>query len=169
MLGRDKSREQGSRLSSPSNWTEGDEELLGKATQCVKKFAPNGKPRMKRKDGGHITACKISDAHPNELIVSWSQDNIYSFDIHRTPDAREELITTNVTSGDIAGRVKDKSRKRKRPKSNTQSQESVERASSRQRTRSADEDLALRVRYGNGQSEDIRIGAPQPRACRKRS
>jgi nuclear receptor interaction protein len=160
MLGRDKNRERGSRLSSPSHWTEGDEELLGKATQCVKKLAPNGKPRMKRKDGGHITACKISDAHPNELIVSWSQDNIYSFDIHRAPDAREELVTTKVTTGDIAGRVKDKSRKRKRPKSNTQSQESVERAGSRQRTGSAEEDLALRVRYGNGQSEDIRIGAP---------
>ncbi|KAG9205654.1 hypothetical protein G6514_007261 [Epicoccum nigrum] len=160
MLGRDKTYERGSRLSSPSNWTEGDEELLGKATQCVKKFAPNGKQRMKRKDGGHITACKISDAHPNELIVSWSQDNIYSFDIHRAPDAHEEITTTKVTTGDVAGRVKDISRKRKRLKSNTQSQESVGRSGSRQRTGSADEDLTLRVRYGNGQSEDIRIGAP---------
>lgn len=157
MLGRDKNRERGSRLSSPGNWSEIDEELLGQATQCVKKFAPNGKQRMKRNDGGHITACKISDAHPNELIVSWSQDNIYSFDIQRAPDAREQIVTSKVTTGDTSGRVKDKSRKRKRPKASTQ--ESTERAGSRQRTGSADEDLALRVRYGNGQSEDIRIGA----------
>ncbi|KAH6620124.1 WD and tetratricopeptide repeat-containing protein [Boeremia exigua] len=158
MLGRDKNRERGSRLSSPSNWTDTDEELLGKATQCVKKFAPSGKQRMKRNDGGHITACKISDAHPNELIVSWSQDNIYSFDLLRTPDVREGIVTSKVATGDTAGRVKDKDRKRKRPKLSTQ--ESTERTGSRQRTGSADEDLALRVRYGNGQSEDIRIGAP---------
>lgn len=158
MLGRDRNRERGSRLSSPSNWTETDEELLGNATQCVKKFAPSGKQHMKRNDGGHITACKISDAHPNELIVSWSQDHIYSFDIHRAPDAREQLKISKVSSGDSTGRVKDESRKRKRPKTSTR--ESTDRAGSRQRTGSADEDLALRVRYGNGQSEDIRIGAP---------
>jgi nuclear receptor interaction protein len=158
MLGRDKNRERGSRLSSPSNWTETDEELLGQATQCVKKFAPSGKQRMKRNDGGHITACKISDAHPNELIVSWSQDHIYSFDIHRAPDAREEVQSSKVSTGDTTGRVKNNSRKRKRPKSSTQ--ETTDRAGSRQRTGSADEDLALRVRYGNGQSEDIRIEAP---------
>lgn len=161
MLGRDKHRERGSRLSSPSQWTENDDELLGQATQCVKKFAPSGKQRMKRNDGGHITACKISDAHPNELIVSWSQDHIYSFDIQRTPDAREEIVTSKVTTGDLTGRVKDKSRKRKRPKSSAR--EVTNRASSRQRTENANEDLALRVRYGNGQSEDIRIGAPTSR------
>ncbi|KAJ4325604.1 hypothetical protein N0V94_000559 [Neodidymelliopsis sp. IMI 364377] len=158
MLGRDKNRERGSRLSSPGNWTEDDEELLGQATQCVKKFAPSGKQRMKRNDGGHITACKISDAQPNELIVSWSQDHIYSFDIHRTPDAREEPKTPRVSAGDSTGRVKDKSRKRKRPRSSAQ--EAADRAGSRQRTESAHDDLALRVRYGNGQSEDIRIEAP---------
>ncbi|KAF2632659.1 WD40 repeat-like protein [Macroventuria anomochaeta] len=158
MLGRDTNRERGSRLSSPSNWTKNDEELLGQATQCVKKFAPSGKQHMKRNDGGHITACKISDAHPNELIVSWSQDHIYSFDIQRAPDAREEATTSKVTAGDTTGRVKDKSRKRKRPKSSTQ--DITDRAGSRQRTESDEEDFALRVRYGNGQSEEIRIGAP---------
>jgi nuclear receptor interaction protein len=40
------------------------------------------------------------------------------------------------------------------------SQEAADRAGSRQRTQSPDEDLALRVTYGNGQSEDIRIEAP---------
>jgi nuclear receptor interaction protein len=160
MLGRDVNSERGSRLSSPANWTDNDDELLGQATQCVKKFAPSGKQRMRRNDGGHITACKISDACPNELIVSWSQDHIYSFDIQRTPDAREEVKTSQVSTGDSSGRVKDKSRKRKRPKSSTVSQEAADRVGSRQRTQSSDDDLALRVTYGNGQSEEIRIEAP---------
>jgi nuclear receptor interaction protein len=77
MLGRDLNDERGSRLPTPGN--ENDDELLGKATRCVKKFAPNGKQRMKRRETGHITACKISDAVPNELLVSWSGDHIYSF------------------------------------------------------------------------------------------
>ena len=160
MLGRDINNERGSRLSSPGNWSENDEELLGKATQCVKKFAPNGKRRMNRSDGGHITACKISDAEPNELIVSWSQDHIYSFDILRAPDARENVKPVKTSNSGSSHRVKDTSRKRKRPKSSTLSQEGVERAESRARTASADEDLALRVTYGNGQSEDIRIHPP---------
>ncbi|KAI4929288.1 uncharacterized protein J4E92_004952 [Alternaria infectoria] len=160
MLGRDLNNERGSRLSSPENWNDNDDELLGKATQCVKKFAPNGKQRMKRNDGGHITACKISDAEPNELVVSWSQDHIYSFDILRAPDARENVTPIKTSNSASGHRVKDTNRKRKRPKSSTLSQEGIERAESRQRTESADEDLALRVTYGNGQSEDIRIHPP---------
>jgi nuclear receptor interaction protein len=160
MLGRDRNNERGSRLSSPGEWSEQESELLGKATQCVKKFAPNGKKRMRRNDGGHITACKISDAHPNELLVSWSQDHIYSFDMLRAPDASEEIKTTKVFNGDSSHRVKDKMRKRKRPKSRTLSDEAAARAGSRPRTESSEEDLALRVRYENGQTEDIRIESP---------
>ncbi|RMZ72118.1 wd and tetratricopeptide repeat [Pyrenophora seminiperda CCB06] len=160
MLGRDMNRERGSRLSSPANWSEHDDELLGKATQCVKKFAPNGKQRMSRNDGGHITACKISDAEPNELLVSWSQEHIYSFDILRAPDASEKVMPTKVSNGKSSHRVKDENKKRKRTKSSTLSQEGAERAESRQRTESTDDDLALRVTFGNGQSEDIRIAPP---------
>jgi nuclear receptor interaction protein len=160
MLGRDRNIERGSRLSSPANWSENENELLGKATQCVKKFAPNGKKRMRRDRGGHITACKISNARPNELIVSWSQDHIYSFDMLRAPDASEEIKTTNVSNGDSSHRVKGKMRKRKRTKSRTLSEDSAERGGSRQRTESSEEDLALRVRYDNGQTEDIRIEPP---------
>jgi nuclear receptor interaction protein len=159
MLGRDRNTERGSRLSSPAAWIENDDELLGKATQCVKKFAPNGKKRMRRHDGGHITACKISDAHPNELLVSWSHDHIYSFDMLRAPDASEEIEATRVSNGDSGHRVKDK-KKRKRPKSRTLSDEAVERGGSRQRNESSEEDLALRVTYENGQTEDIRIEPP---------
>jgi nuclear receptor interaction protein len=157
MLGRDRNTERGSKLSSPETWSENDDELLGKATQCVKKFAPNGKKRMRRNDGGHITACKISDAHPNELLVSWSQDHIYSFDMLRAPDASEEIKITQVSSGKSTHRVKGTTKKRKRPKSRTLSEEAAEGSGSRQRTESSDDDLALRVRYENGQTEDIRI------------
>ncbi|KAF1947342.1 WD40 repeat-like protein [Clathrospora elynae] len=160
MLGRDTNRERGSTLSSPGNWSENDDELLGKATQCVKKFAPNGKQRMRQNDCGHITACKISDAHPNELLVSWSQDHIYSFDMLRAPDATEKVTPTKAPNGNASHRVKDSNRKRKRPKSSNVSQEDAERAGSRQRAESTDENMALRVTYDNGQSEDIRIGAP---------
>ena len=64
-----------------------NDDLMGQATKCVRKFAPNGRKRMQSPDNGHITACKISDANPNELLASWSGDHIYSFDIVRTPDA----------------------------------------------------------------------------------
>lgn len=160
MLGRDQNHERGSRLPSPSAGSDVDTELLGKATQCVKKFAPNGKRRMKRNDGGHITACKISDAYPNELIVSWSQDHVYSFDMLRAPDASEKVARTKLSHGDTNSRVKEQNRKRKRTRSGNSSQETEPRSGSRQRTESTNEDLALRVTYGNGQSEDIRIEAP---------
>ncbi|PSN63210.1 WD40 repeat-like protein [Corynespora cassiicola Philippines] len=170
MLGRDKYHERGAKLASPSNWSDTADEELGKATQCVKKFAPNGKKRMRGPDNGHITACKISDANPNDLIVSWSQDWIYSFDILRSPDATEEVKTSKVSTSNSGRRVKDKSRKRKRPRSTGLSQEGLDRAGSRQRTQSAQasvedlpegEELALRVNYGNGQSEEIRIEPPE--------
>ncbi|KAF2709527.1 WD40 repeat-like protein [Pleomassaria siparia CBS 279.74] len=166
MLGRDQFSERGAKLSSSSTLSDHDDELLGKATQCVKKFAPNGQKRMSRTDNGHITACKISDANPNELVVSWSGDWIYSFDMMRSPGATEEIVPSKVASGDTSHRVKD-GRKRKRTKSTILSQESVERASSRQRTSTqasnsdTHEGLSLRVNYGNGQSEEIRIQSPQ--------
>ncbi|KAF2692061.1 WD40 repeat-like protein [Lentithecium fluviatile CBS 122367] len=162
MLSRDKLAERGAKLPSPGKWNLDEDELLRKATHCVKKFAPNGQQRMKRSDNGHITACKISDANPNNLIVSWSGDHIYSFDILRSPDATEQGAETKVTTGESSRRVKDRTRKRKRPRSSAAlSQEGAERAGSRQRTESSDEGLALRVNYGNGQSEEIRIGSPQ--------
>lgn len=161
MLGRDRLAEQGANLANAADWSLNDDESFSKATRCVKKFAPNGQQRMKRSDNGHITACKISDANPNDLIVSWSGDHIYSFDILRSPDARE-MVAEKKAAGTASRRVRmDKARKRKRPKSSTLSQDGAERAESRQRTQSSDENLALRVNYENGQSEEIRIESPQ--------
>jgi nuclear receptor interaction protein len=154
MLGRDKFRERGAKLANTG--TQHDDEMLGKATQCVKKFAPNGKQRMKRRDNGH----KISDANPNELVVSWSGDYIYSFDMMRSPDASEGTEEPGPSTAPSKRRVKDKSRKRKRPKSSILSREGTDRAESRQRTESLEEGLALRVNYANGQSEEIRVEVP---------
>ncbi|KAF2438781.1 WD40 repeat-like protein [Karstenula rhodostoma CBS 690.94] len=158
MLGRDMFRERGAKFASVG--TQHDDEMLGKATQCVKKFAPNGQQKMKRRDNGHITSCKISDANPNELIVSWSGDYIYSFDMMRSPDASEETEEAGPSKAPSKRRVKDKSRKRKRTKSSILSLDGADRAGSRQRTESSEEGLALRVNYANGQSEEIRVEAP---------
>ena len=138
-----------------------DDELMGQATQCVRKFAPNGRKRFRRTENGHITACKISDANPNEMIVSWSGDHIYSFDLVRSPDARENEQRNGESLNDAKARRKTKhsgDRKRKRKKNNSQSPESMRRSSKPRRSRgelNGNGDLALRVRYENGQTEDI--------------
>lgn len=135
---------------------------MGAATKCVRRFAPNGKSRMRRTDNGHITACKISDANPNELIASWSGDQIYSFDILKSLDAvsQEAAAEEPLPKGKSSKKVRDSSdRKRKRRQGqNSTSSERTRRSSRLRESRtptSEPEDLALRVRYENGQSEDI--------------
>lgn len=93
MLGRDVLDERGDPGShSPAGSASlRENELMGQATQCVRKFAPGGRKRMRSTDNGNITACKISDTNPNELIVSWSADHIYSFDLIKSPDATDNL------------------------------------------------------------------------------
>ncbi|OCK85448.1 WD40 repeat-like protein [Lepidopterella palustris CBS 459.81] len=173
MLGRDRLAERGAKLSSPSNWDDHDDELMVQATQCVRKFAPNGQKRMRRIDNGHITACKISDANPNEMIVSWSGEWIYSFDLIRSPDATEDKphAVSQLSNASGSSRAREsKARKRKRPKSSSMlSNEGAERGSSRQRTESTQgsdphDGMALMVQYENGQSEQIPIGAVRPRS-----
>lgn len=87
MSGRDKLRERGGlfHFGKATKTT-----TVEDATRCVRKFAPNGKQRMTKFDSGGlvtyghgITACRISDANPNELLVSWSDEKIYSFDMLR--------------------------------------------------------------------------------------
>lgn len=89
MLGRNIDAESGRPAPNmPEAGTEADDSMR-EATRCVRRFAPNDRRRMRPRDHGHITACKISDARPNEMIASWSGDHIYSFDIVKSPDARE--------------------------------------------------------------------------------
>ena len=170
MLSRDIMGEQGrpGSASPAGSMSEHDDELMGQATKCVRRFAPNGKKRMQRNANGHITACKISDANPNEMIASWSGEQIYSFDLVQSPDARdaEEREASDFYKGKESGRVKEsKDRKRKRRKGqSTTSAEGVRRGSSRVRRDedqlNGDVDISLRVRYENGQSEDISISGP---------
>ena len=163
MLGRDILKERGNPGSySPADSLSSHEnDLIGQATQCVRKFAPNGRKRMRRTDNGHITACKISDANPNEMIVSWSGDHIYCFDLARSPDAIDTTdgFRENNSKGYAKGKMKESvDRKRKRNNQNLSTSPDAARRSlkSRQTSNSSDDgDLSIRVRYENGQSEDI--------------
>ncbi|KAK4554984.1 hypothetical protein LTR86_007750 [Recurvomyces mirabilis] len=146
MTGRDRLRETGKPLSSSKE----EGELMSQATQCVRKFAPTGQQRMKRTESGHITACKISDARPDEMVVSWSGDQIYSFDLIRSPGVGEETAHTMVDLVASERRRAKTSPDRKR-KRKTNAEQDDQAAS------------ALRVRYRNGQTEDIPITTrPQP-------
>ena len=180
MLGRDLQVERGSPPGSVSSTSRGDE-AMDQATRCVRRFAPGGKKRMRPRDNGHITACKISDANPNEMVASWSGDHIYSFDLVRSPDARDDDAQKSSRENPITGsphsrrrrgsKSKIKKRKRQgegdRPSSQGSGSGSGDRHGSRRRSgeREAgaeDEDdgeLAFRVRYGNGESEDIPLPA----------
>jgi nuclear receptor interaction protein len=159
MLGRDKLRERGGLLSSSSL---ADEGALEAATRCVRKFAPYGQPEMGRGESKFITACKISDAHPNELIASWNGDFIYSFDMLRDGDGNPTKKHTGLTKGTGAGRTKPNlDRKRKQPPRGL-SEEGETRAGSRPRTSSTgsesrleSEEMSLLVRMDNGESVEI--------------
>ena len=164
MIGRDRLKESGKPLAPASRMSNEEEELMGAATKCVRKFAPNGQKKMRRTDNGHITACKISDARPDEMIVSWSGDHIYSFDLVRSPGAGEEerVAPLRGSSGSKVRESKDRKRKRKVNGSETSigQEAAAARASSGPRgaeTAPAGEETALRIRYQNGQSEDIAL------------
>ncbi|KAF2155884.1 WD40 repeat-like protein [Myriangium duriaei CBS 260.36] len=168
MIGRDRSLEEG-RPGFHAEQTEVGMELMGQATRCVRKFAPNGQQRMRSSDSGHITACKISDTNPNEIVVSWSGDSIYSFDLVRSPGVGEDhkenqSIVSPSKSNQL---ISDTEKKRKRAgASSSPSREEEQRAGSRQKTEEAQtpnpesQEMALRVQYGNGQTEDIPIQPP---------
>ncbi|KAK5053241.1 hypothetical protein LTR84_002215 [Exophiala bonariae] len=90
MLGRDVEYEAGRPAGRKPVVGTMEDEAMSTATKCVRRFAPNHQRRMTGRNSGHITACKISDANPNDMIASWSGDSIYSFDIVKSPDARDE-------------------------------------------------------------------------------
>ncbi|EEA21307.1 hypothetical protein TMatcc_009290 [Talaromyces marneffei ATCC 18224] len=156
MIGRDLLAEKGQLNRSTPSAGSFEDEIMSKATRCVRRFAPNGQSKMKPHDNGHITACKISDARPNEMVVSWSGDHIYSFDLIRSPDAREKGRT-----GDSVKTI-NSTRKRKREK--VASATSLSSGNRRRQTYlRSDEtpaeglEMSFHVRYGNGESENIPI------------
>ncbi|KAJ5943052.1 hypothetical protein N7516_003220 [Penicillium verrucosum] len=151
MLGQDTSAARGRATPSASSLN-GDEEM-SKATRCVRRFAPSGKHHGKHADNGHITACKISDANPNEMVVSWSGDHIYSFDLIRSPDAREAQVGNKSTLKGKARETRPSPRSRKRKKTTTpSSQESGGRHQSHRRSAEPD---TFRIQYENGEEEDV--------------
>ncbi|KAI9724841.1 MAG: hypothetical protein M1812_000117 [Candelaria pacifica] len=163
MLGRDKIDERGQSrgLGLSASQSIYDEEQLSQATKCVRRFAPEGRKRMKRRDNGHITACKISDANPNELIASWSGDWIYSFDITKSPDASHSKAhnAKNIASKD--GKATNESNDRKRKREQRGSGTALGRKSPKTEQADRVEPLSvLRVQYENGQSEEIPIHPP---------
>jgi nuclear receptor interaction protein len=158
MTGRDKLKEMGKSVSPIHNLSDREQELLSQATLCVKKFAPRGQRDMKRGNHGHITALKISDARPSEMIVSWSGEHIYAFDLVGESQDNERNLST---SHKRAKESHDRKRKR-RPEG---SDASLAQVSSRQRTDSpsiSGQDTALRITYQNGQSEEISLPHPAP-------
>jgi DDB1- and CUL4-associated factor 6 len=164
MLGRDVSNERGQpRGVTPALGSRIDEEMSD-ATRCVRRFAPNEKRKMGTHGNGHITACKISDANPNEMIASWSGDHIYSFDLVKSPDARDAEAEKEKAYQTSQGKLRDEqNRKRKRAKGTASPPSLTDIATGRRRLRKVPDDqpeeghTALRVRYGNGQTEDIPI------------
>ncbi|KAJ5542785.1 hypothetical protein N7535_005209 [Penicillium sp. DV-2018c] len=157
MLGRDTSAASGSASPSASSL---NDEHMSKATRCVRRFAPGGKSRGKNIATGHITACKISDANPDEIVVSWSGDHIYSFDLIRSPDARETRTENQAVLKGKKDQTRrhSRSRKRKRQKPATpSSQGSAARPHSRRRSGEPD---TFRIEYENSDSEESQFGAP---------
>ncbi|KAA8893661.1 wd and tetratricopeptide repeat protein [Sphaerosporella brunnea] len=90
MLGRDRMKEAG-RMYSRIPLREEDEGSMAGATKCVRRFAPRmGQNWDRRIQNSHVTSCKISDAYPDELLVSWSGDGIYLFNMKYSPQPNEE-------------------------------------------------------------------------------
>lgn len=157
MLGRDLDAERGKPASrEPPVAGSNEDETMDQATRCVRRFAPNSKRKMKMHDNGHITACKISDARPNELIASWSGDHIYSFDIVKSPDARDKEARVEATYA--AKRQRQQSERKRKRGENASTSSLAEKAQPPQRLRRVadgtqeDGQTALRVQYEDGES-----------------
>lgn len=162
MLGRNIDFERGKPPTSKVRAGTGADEGMREATKCVRRFAPNNKRHMKSREHGHITACKISDARPNELISSWSGDHVYSFDIVKSPDARDKEKEQDAL--DRTTRLTNRAeRKRKRAKGTVSSASvggdakdarKLRRVSDAQRETGP---TALRVQFADGESEEVQI------------
>ncbi|KGO76259.1 hypothetical protein PITC_036850 [Penicillium italicum] len=160
MLGQDTSTARFRATSSAASLN--DDEEMSKATRCVRRFAPGGKHHAKHADDGHITACKISDANPNEMVVSWSGDHIYRqewtgspqfSEPEASPDARETQTGNKSTLKGKNGPARRSSRSRKRKKPATpSSQESGGRHQSHRRSAEPD---TFRIQYENGEAENV--------------
>ena len=169
MLGRDLDAEKGHTATRKPLAGNPEDEAMAEATRCVRRFAPNNKRTCGPREHGHITACKISDANPNEMVASWSGDHIYSFDIVKSPDAREADVKADEDFQ--AKRLKNQSkRKRKRVKANASSSSLGDSAKPSRRLRRVADDqqeegqTALLNRYANGESDLNPVPSIDPEA-----
>ena len=94
MIGRELSEESGRPVGAESE-----------PDRCVKKFAPHAQKHVGKRQS-HITACKFSDARPNQLIGSWSAENVYLFDINAS-----EMPTTPTECGEGFARKRKRHRR----------------------------------------------------------
>ncbi|KIW62421.1 hypothetical protein, variant 1 [Phialophora macrospora] len=170
MLGRDLNSEKGLPASLKPVVGSLEDEAMAQATRCVRRFAPNNKRKSGPYEHGHITACKISDANPNEMLASWSGDHIYSFDIVKSPDARE--VDAKADEEFQSNRLRHRSdRKRKRARANASSSSLGDSAKPSRRLRRAADDqqeegqTALLARYGDGGSELISVPSNESEAA----
>ncbi|KAE8341286.1 hypothetical protein BDV24DRAFT_132691, partial [Aspergillus arachidicola] len=133
MLGRDLLMERGDPGSSPRIGSDREDELMSQATRCVRRFAPNGKRRMKPRDNGHITASE--SAHQRS--------------------ARETLSPRKRRSS------KNRKRKRRNGASISSSEFSGNRHQSRRWSHEQpdDDEPMIRARYGNGETGDVPLSA----------
>ena len=164
MLGRDRAAETGQAPRRPPGPRSHADNAMSEATQCVKRFAPDERRKMGAHDNDHITACKISDANPNELISSWSGDHIYSFDIIKSPDARDaEAAMQRHYQASRATVKHERDRKRKRRKVDGSSTSIVENGRStgrlRRRGDAENRDAAVRLRHVNDQNRNFAVNA----------
>jgi nuclear receptor interaction protein len=156
MLGRDLDAERGKSVNGEAPIAgSSEDDSMNQATRCVRRFAPNNKRKMKVHDNGHITACKISDARPNELIASWSGDHIYSFDIVKSPDARDKEAQTEARYA--AKLLKHQSERKRKRVENASSSSLAEKAQPSQRLRRVAVDRqeasqTVLVQYEDGES-----------------
>ncbi|CAZ86601.1 unnamed protein product [Tuber melanosporum] len=158
MSGRDLAAESGAgRSLSPSSSSSSSTTTtaMDTATRCVRKFVP-------RPDGSggwpdpHITSCKISDAHPDNVLVSWSGDGIYMFSINQSP---EEPSSGSDGKGKEAWNPDER---RDRDESDPGPSGS---SSSRGRRRSADEPMSKRLRE-SGRGSSSPSSSPSPSSDR---
>ena len=149
-------------VSPNSNASSRDNDSLGQATKCVRKFAP--KSSSLNPAYRHITACKISNAQPNEMIVSWSCDNIYSFDLIKSPDAADTEPRPNRSrlKKGVNGKSRESGdRKRKRRNENLSASVGGEEPSIKSRSASnlrEHPEMSLPAHDENGHGEDSFVG-----------
>ncbi|RMZ79567.1 hypothetical protein DV737_g3349, partial [Chaetothyriales sp. CBS 132003] len=160
MLGRDIACEAGQPGDRTPIAGTHEDEAMSSATRCVKRFAPNERRRMISHDHSHITACKISDANPNEMVASWSGDHVYSFDLVKSPDARD--ADAKKDQAFQATRLKNRTaRKRKRKHATASSSSLADNPAPSRRVRRVSDSVpeagqtALRVRDSTGDGDDI--------------